>query len=84
MCPSGFGCQNRKKDSCHNLIQEYQTQVDENSEMIEEEFNISHDPQILRHMVLLILLLCSMFVVRILLLLLFKNALLYSQIFIIT
>lgn len=62
MCPSGFGCQNRNKDSCQDLIQKYQTQMDDNSELIEEEFNISHDPQILRHMVLLILLLCSMFV----------------------
>ncbi|KAK9874359.1 hypothetical protein WA026_002709 [Henosepilachna vigintioctopunctata] len=62
MCPSGFGCQNQKRDECQNVLRKYQTQVDDDSEIIEEEFNVRHDPQIMRHMVLLILLLCSMFV----------------------
>ncbi|KAL3271094.1 hypothetical protein HHI36_021590 [Cryptolaemus montrouzieri] len=62
MCPSGFQCQNKKTDQCQNLVQKYQQQADEDMELIEEEFNLNHDPQIMRHMVLLILLLCSMFV----------------------
>lgn len=44
------------------MVQHYHEQVNGDMEVIEEEPE-SHDPQILRHIVLLILLLCSMFVV---------------------
>lgn len=44
-------------------MRQYQQQIDDDLELIEEEPE-SHDPQILRHIVLLILLLGSMFVVR--------------------
>lgn len=63
LCPSRFGCAGPKRDVCQGVIQKYQEQQDEDIELIEEEPD-SHNPQILRHIVLLILLLCSIFVVR--------------------
>lgn len=47
---------------CQGVVRQYQQQIDDDLELIEEEPE-SHEPQILRHTVLLILLLCSMFVV---------------------
>lgn len=64
LCPSRFGCQGAQRSQCQGILQQYQEQIDEDVDLIEEEPD-SHDPQILRHVVLLILLLCSMFVVGI-------------------
>lgn len=61
LCPSGFGCRGPTRTRCHEIIQQYQERIDEDMELIEEEPE-AHDPQILRHVVLLIMLLCSMFV----------------------
>lgn len=62
LCPTRFGCQGNTRAQCEGIIRQYQEQIDDDIELIEEEPE-SHDPQILRHVVLLILLLCSMFVV---------------------
>lgn len=62
LCPSKFGCQGPQREQCSEIVQHYHEQVNGDMEVIEEEPE-SHDPQILRHIVLLILLLCSMFVV---------------------
>lgn len=62
-CPSRFGCEGPKKESCQGVVRQYQQQIDDDLDLIEEEPE-SHEPQILRHTVLLILLLCSMFVVN--------------------
>ncbi|XP_056633190.1 integral membrane protein GPR155 [Diorhabda sublineata] len=59
ICPVRYGCSGR--EICHGIINQYQEQIDDDLELIEEESE-SHEPQILRHTVLLILLLCSMFV----------------------
>ncbi|KAJ8917326.1 hypothetical protein NQ315_002348 [Exocentrus adspersus] len=61
LCPTGFGCDGPKREACHGIVRQYQQQIDDDLELIEEEPE-SHEPQILRHTVLLILLLCSMFV----------------------
>ncbi|KAJ8956227.1 hypothetical protein NQ318_014958 [Aromia moschata] len=61
LCPSRFGCAGPKREACQGIIQQYREQIDDDLEVIEEEPE-SNDPQILRHTVLLILLLCSMFV----------------------
>ncbi|XP_018569986.1 integral membrane protein GPR155 [Anoplophora glabripennis] len=60
-CPSRFGCGGPKRETCQGIVRQYQEQIDDDLELIEEEPE-SHEPQILRHTVLLILLLCSMFV----------------------
>lgn len=62
MCPSKFGCDGPTGEVCRGIVRQYQQQIDEDLELIEEEPE-SHDPQILKHIVLLIFLLCSMFVV---------------------
>nr|CAI5834013.1 unnamed protein product [Callosobruchus analis] len=61
LCPSRFGCAGHKREACYGIVKQYQEQIDDALEYIEEEPE-SHEPQILRHTVLLILLLCSMFV----------------------
>ncbi|XP_063930387.1 lysosomal cholesterol signaling protein [Zophobas morio] len=61
LCPSRFGCQGPKRRQCQGIVRQYQEQIDDDLEYIEEEPE-SHEPQFLRHTVLLILLLCSMFV----------------------
>ncbi|XP_019875971.2 integral membrane protein GPR155 isoform X2 [Aethina tumida] len=61
LCPTRFGCQGPKRQQCSGIVRQYQQQIDEDLMLIEEEPE-SHEPQILRHTVLLILLLCSMFV----------------------
>lgn len=63
LCPSRFGCAGPTREACRGIVRQYQQQIDEDLELIEEEPE-SHDPQILRHIVLLIFLLSSMFVVR--------------------
>lgn len=60
-CSTKYGCEGPQKESCRAVVGQYQQPIDEDLEPIEEEPE-SHDPQILRHTVLLILLLCSMFV----------------------
>lgn len=62
LCPSRFGCQGPKRRQCQGIVKQYQEQIDDDLEYIEEEPE-SHEPQLLRHTVLLIFLLCSMFVV---------------------
>lgn len=62
LCPTRYGCYGPRREQCQGIIEQYQRQIDDDIELIEEEPE-SHDPQILRHIVLLILLLCSMFVV---------------------
>lgn len=64
MCPSRFGCQGQKRQECHGIVRQYEEQIDNDLEYIEEDPE-SHEPQFLRHTVLLILLLCSMFVVSV-------------------
>lgn len=64
LCPTRFGCQGPARDQCQGILQQYQDQQtgDSDVETLEEDMD-SHDPQTFRHIVLLILLLCSMFVV---------------------
>ncbi|KAK4878682.1 hypothetical protein RN001_011188 [Aquatica leii] len=61
LCPSQYGCQGPQREQCRDLVDQYQQQTTDDLELIEEEPE-SHDPQIFKHVVLLILLLCSMFV----------------------
>lgn len=63
LCPTRFGCQGPARDQCQGILQQYQDQQtgDSDVETLEEDMD-SHDPQTFRHIVLLILLLCSMFV----------------------
>jgi hypothetical protein len=58
ICPARFGCPSARQDQCRNVVKHYHTQ-----EAIEEEQDSDEDRQTLRHIVLLILLACSMFVV---------------------
>lgn len=60
-CATKYGCQGPQREACKAVVGQYQQPIDEDLEPIEEDPE-SHDPQILRHTVLLILLLCSMFV----------------------
>ncbi|CAH1115315.1 unnamed protein product [Psylliodes chrysocephalus] len=61
LCPTRYGCAGPRREMCQGVVRQYQQQIDDDLELIEEEPE-SHEPQILRHTVLLILLLCSMFV----------------------
>ncbi|GJQ85405.1 hypothetical protein Trydic_g10179 [Trypoxylus dichotomus] len=61
LCSTKFGCSGPKREECQGILQRYEEQIDDDVELIEEEPD-THDPQLLRHIVLLILLLCSMFV----------------------
>ncbi|XP_060534255.1 lysosomal cholesterol signaling protein [Cylas formicarius] len=61
LCPTKFGCEGPQRETCKGVVRQYREQIDEDLEPIEEDPE-SHDPQIFRHIVLLILLLCSMFV----------------------
>ncbi|XP_074030113.1 integral membrane protein GPR155 homolog anchor isoform X2 [Leptinotarsa decemlineata] len=61
LCSSRFGCTGPRREACYGIVQQYHQQIDDDLELIEEEPE-SHEPQILRHTVLLILLTCSMFV----------------------
>jgi len=58
ICPARFGCPSAQRDLCHNVVKHYHIQ-----EALEEEQENDEDCQTLRHIVLLILLACSMFVV---------------------
>lgn len=70
MCSSQFNCNGTDQQSCKTLIRNYHEQSQYGLEPLEFDANID-DYQTLRHTVLLILLLCSMFVVRQFLLLFF-------------
>jgi len=56
ICPARFGCHSSQRDQCQSMVKNYHIQ-----EAMEEE-QVGHDHQTLRHIVLLILLACSMFV----------------------
>lgn len=56
ICPARFGCPSSQRDQCQSMVKRYHIQ-----EAMEEEQD-GHDHQTLRHIVLLILLACSMFV----------------------
>lgn len=58
-CPSGLGCAG-SSDYCTGIIRQFDERINDDLELIEEERS-SHDPQILQHSILLILLLFSMF-----------------------
>jgi hypothetical protein len=58
ICSARFGCPPARQDQCRNIVRNYRTQ-----EATEEEELNDEDWQTLRHIVLLILLACSMFVV---------------------
>jgi hypothetical protein len=57
ICPTRFGCHSSQRDQCQSMVKHYHIQ-----EALEEEQD-GQDHQTLRHIVLLILLACSMFVV---------------------
>jgi hypothetical protein len=62
LCPTQFDCAGTSRENCQSLVQRYQEQSQYELEPL--EYDESADPhQILKHTVLLILLLCSMFVV---------------------
>ncbi|KAK5638084.1 hypothetical protein RI129_012379 [Pyrocoelia pectoralis] len=61
LCTTRCNCQGTQSEQCHDLIEQYHEQINDDVELIEEEPD-SHDPQIFKHIILLILLLCSMFV----------------------
>ncbi|KAK9745312.1 Membrane transport protein [Popillia japonica] len=61
LCSTKFGCTGPRREECQGILERYEEQIDDDIELIEEEPD-THDPQILRHVVLLIMLLCSMFV----------------------
>lgn len=62
LCPTRFGCQGPTRAQCHGLLKRYEEQIDDSDNEIEEDQE-AVDPQLTRHIILLILLLCSMFVV---------------------
>lgn len=61
LCSSQFNCAGTSRQSCQNLIQKYEENSRDGLEPIEFD-DIVDDHQTLKHTVLLILLLCSMFV----------------------
>ncbi|KAK5638085.1 hypothetical protein RI129_012380 [Pyrocoelia pectoralis] len=61
LCPTHYNCQGPQREQCRDLIEQYHQQINNDVELIEEEPD-SHDPQIFKHIILLILILCSMFV----------------------
>uniref|UniRef100_A0A182Q152 DEP domain-containing protein n=1 Tax=Anopheles farauti TaxID=69004 RepID=A0A182Q152_9DIPT len=61
MCSAQFNCPAASKQQCQSLIDRYREQANDGLEPLEYD-KTGDQQQILRHMVLLILLLCSMFV----------------------
>uniref|UniRef100_A0AAG5D405 DEP domain-containing protein n=1 Tax=Anopheles atroparvus TaxID=41427 RepID=A0AAG5D405_ANOAO len=61
LCSAQFNCPTASKQQCQSLIDRYREQANEGLEPLEFDKTVDQQ-QILRHMVLLILLLCSMFV----------------------
>ncbi|XP_058053972.1 integral membrane protein GPR155 isoform X1 [Anopheles bellator] len=61
LCSAQFNCPAAAKQQCQSLIERYREQANDGLEPLEFDKTIDQQ-QILRHMVLLILLLCSMFV----------------------
>lgn len=61
ICSPAYGCASTSRESCQNLIQQYQVQSRNGLEPLENAGD-EDDHQTLKHTVLLIILLCSMFV----------------------
>ncbi|XP_059615439.1 integral membrane protein GPR155 [Phlebotomus argentipes] len=61
LCSAQFNCAGTSRQSCQTLIQRYQEETRRGLEPLEFDENVD-DHQTLKHTVLLILLLCSMFV----------------------
>uniref|UniRef100_A0A1Q3FIN3 Putative membrane transport protein n=1 Tax=Culex tarsalis TaxID=7177 RepID=A0A1Q3FIN3_CULTA len=61
MCSAQFNCPSASKQQCQSLIERYREQARDGLEPLEFDKNVD-EHQTLKHMVLLILLLCSMFV----------------------
>lgn len=61
MCSAQFNCPSASKQQCQSLIEHYREQARDGLEPLEFDKTID-EHQTLKHMVLLILLLCSMFV----------------------
>lgn len=64
LCSTQFNCASTSREACHSLVQRYQDQSQYELEPIEYDETVD-SYQVLKHTVLLILLLCSMFVVSI-------------------
>lgn len=62
LCSSNFNCPSTSRQSCKTLVQQYQEQNNYGLEPIEYSDSDEDELQTMRHTVLLILLLCSMFV----------------------
>lgn len=62
LCSSNFNCPSTSRQSCKTLVQQYQDQNHHGLEPIECSDSDEDELQTMRHTVLLILLLCSMFV----------------------
>lgn len=63
-CPSAVGCGgSNNRENCQGAISNYTDHAGEGVDPIEIDENYNEDQQILRHSVLLIFLLCSMFIV---------------------
>lgn len=61
LCSTQFGCASTSREACQSLVQRYQENSHYDLEPIEYDDNVD-TYQVLKHTVLLILLLCSMFV----------------------
>lgn len=61
LCSTQFGCAGTSRQECHSRVQRYQEESNCDLEPIEFDDNVD-TYQVLKHTVLLILLLCSMFV----------------------
>lgn len=62
LCSSQYSCSGPSRQNCKSLVEKYNQQADEGLEPLEIEPDVD-EHQTLKHIVLLILLLCSMFVV---------------------
>ena len=62
MCSPSFSCPSNERQNCQSLIKQYEEQTRKGLEPLEFP-NDTDEHQTLKHTVLLILLLCSMFVV---------------------
>lgn len=61
LCPSQYSCAGPSRQNCKSLVEKYSQQIDDGLEPLEIELDMDTH-QTLKHIVLLILLLCSMFV----------------------
>lgn len=67
MCSPSFNCvtSGPSRQNCQSIIERYEEQSNRGLEPLEHASNDTDEHQTLRHTVLLIILLCSMFVVNI-------------------